>query len=73
MREEMDTLPYDRQEAIEALGLIIDEGNLIAGPFIPDGTVRVYDPETIVVWGEGPSLVEALDETWLYIQARERD
>jgi len=68
----MDTLPLDRQSTVEALGLVIDEGNLISGPFIPDGTVRIYDPETVSVWGEGDSLKEALEATWDRIQGDRR-
>jgi hypothetical protein len=45
--------------ACEALGLVLDEGCLIAGPFIPDGTSRVYDPVTSRVLGEGKTNEEA--------------
>ena len=48
------------REEVEALGLVIDEGNLIAGPFIPDGRTRIYEPETYNVRGEGQTLEEAL-------------
>lgn len=34
-------------------GLELDEGNLIQGPFIPDGMWRVYDPETRDVKAQG--------------------
>lgn len=48
------------EEQLAAQGLTVDEGNLIDGPFIPDGRVRVYrgdDPWDIV--GEGDTLGEA--------------
>lgn len=31
------------EEALAAEGLTVDHGNLIGGPFIPDGTVRICD------------------------------
>lgn len=46
---------------IERAGLAVDEGNLIAGPFIPDGTVRIYDPDTLDVRGEGATLADAYE------------
>lgn len=34
------------RERLAQMGLELDEGNVIGGPFIPDGTYRVYDPDT---------------------------
>jgi hypothetical protein len=48
------------QERVQELGLILDEGNLIDGPFIPDGTLRVHppdDPFQILAQGEDPAEV----------------
>lgn len=48
------------EEQLAALGYTVDHGDLIAGPFIPDGAVRIYrgdDPYDIV--GEGDTLEEA--------------
>lgn len=49
----------DVRLAIKGLGLKLDEGGLIDGPFIPDGTIRIYDPETHSILGSGDSLIEA--------------
>jgi len=48
------------EEQLVALGYTVDHGNLIDGPFIPDGTVRIYrddDPWDIV--GQGDTLEDA--------------
>lgn len=48
------------EEQLVALGYTVDHGDLIAGPFIPDGTVRVYrgdDPWDVA--GEGATLEDA--------------
>jgi methylmalonyl-CoA mutase cobalamin-binding subunit len=48
------------RELLEERDLVLDEGCLIAGPFIPDGTVRIYaegDPYTVL--GEGQTIQEA--------------
>lgn len=50
----------EREAEVTNTGLEIDEGNLIAGPFIPDGNVRIYDPETLTVVAEGSNVEEAL-------------
>ena len=47
------------QALLEGAGLAVDHGDLISGPFIPDGTVRVYDPDTGDVLGEGDTLAAA--------------
>jgi hypothetical protein len=50
----------DLESQLAALGYTVDHGILIDGPFIPDGTVRVYrgdDAWDIV--GEGATLEEA--------------
>lgn len=44
-------------------GLQVDEGNVIGGPFIPDGVVRIYDDSG--VRGEGRTLEEAYNNTHL--------
>jgi hypothetical protein len=49
----------DIKLAIKGMGLKLDQGCLIDGPFIPDGTIRVYDPETSAILGSGDSLTEA--------------
>jgi hypothetical protein len=45
---------------VHAQGFVVDEGNLISGPFIPDGRVRIYDPETNDVLAQGRTIEEAL-------------
>ena len=48
------------EEQLVALGYTVDHGNLIDGPFIPDGTVRIYrgdDPWDIA--GQGATLEDA--------------
>lgn len=50
------------QEILERAGLAVDHGDLISGPFIPDGTVRVYDPDTDRVLGSGDTLAAAFAE-----------
>lgn len=55
--------PVDEREIEEALaaeGITVDHGNLIGGPFIPDGTVRILDWYSNVV-GEGRTLAEAVE------------
>lgn len=41
------------------LGFDVDLGNVIGGPFIPDGTVRIYETASNNVIAQGPSLEEA--------------
>jgi len=50
----------ERRECIEAAGYVIDEGNLIAGPFISDGRVRIYCADTHNVVCEERTLKEAV-------------
>jgi hypothetical protein len=50
------------REEIDSWGLAIDEGNLIGGPFISDGKVRIYDPDTSSVKGEGVNIEEAWED-----------
>ena len=40
----------------------VDEGNVIGGPFIPDGRVRIYHRLTNHVESEGATLEEAYSE-----------
>jgi len=48
------------REACEELGLVLDEGNLIQGPFIPDGTCRIYpEGEPYQILGSGSTPEEA--------------
>lgn len=47
------------RESIERQGFAIDEGNVIGGPFTPDGTVRIYEAASGIVHGEGSTLAEA--------------
>lgn len=47
---------------LEEAELAVDHGNLISGPFIPDGTVRIYRPETLSILGRGATLVEAVED-----------
>lgn len=49
------------EEALEAEGLIIDRGDLIWGPFIPDGIIRILDGAGSVV-GQGRTLEEAVGD-----------
>jgi len=52
--QEIQTICFDK-------GWTVDFGDLIEGPYIPDGTVRVYaedDPYEII--GEGKTLSEAV-------------
>jgi len=48
------------KERLEAEGYVIDEGNLIAGPFIPDGRCRIYDPTSMHIVAEGRTVEKAL-------------
>ena len=51
------------QEDLEKLsehGLLVDEGNLIQGPFIPDGRVRIYRESDHSVVAEGRTYEEAV-------------
>jgi hypothetical protein len=48
---------------LERAGLAVDDGGTIGSPFIPDGTVRVYDPDTLRVLGRGDTLTEAFADT----------
>jgi len=52
-------------EILERAGLAVDEGDRISGPFIPDGTVRIYDPETDSLLASGSSLAEAFENVQL--------
>jgi hypothetical protein len=47
------------REILERAGLAVDEGDLISGPFIPDGTTRIYDPDSNRVLGAGDTLAAA--------------
>lgn len=47
------------REILERAGLAVDDGTRISGPFIPDGTVRIYDPETDSMLASGRTLAEA--------------
>jgi hypothetical protein len=54
------------EEQLVALGYTVDHGDRIDGPFIPDGTVRIYrddDPWDIV--GHGDTLKDAASEAGL--------
>lgn len=44
---------------IRDLNLAVDDGMTIGSLFIPDGTYRIYDPETSAVLAEGGDLREA--------------
>ena len=37
----------------------MDDGGTIGGPFIPDGTTRIYDPDSSCVLGAGDTLAAA--------------
>lgn len=50
------------QERLSAEGFLIDEGNLIGGPFIPDGRCRIYNPTSMYILAEGRTLEEAIRE-----------
>lgn len=47
------------EEALAGIGLTVDRGDLIDGPFIPDGTVRICDRGASVL-AEGRTLEEAV-------------
>ena len=52
-----DMTDEEVQAACDALGLVLDGGCLIQGPFIPDGTCRIYpkdEPYQILGSGETP-------------------
>jgi len=50
----------DIRRLLEERELVLDEGCLISGPFIPDGTVRIYaEDNPYAVLGEGQSIQEA--------------
>lgn len=48
--------------AVELDGFHVDHGDQIDGPWIPDGTVRIYDPSTLNIYGYGRTVEEALDD-----------
>jgi hypothetical protein len=53
----------DVRRELDERGLVLDEGNLISGPFIPDGTVRIYHPDDpCLVLGEGATIKEAFED-----------
>lgn len=56
----------DILDALQEKELEVDHGNLIAGPFISDGRVRIYCPETHDVRGEGDTLQEAFDNVFRF-------
>lgn len=58
----------DFEALVEGLGFVLDHGNLISGPFIPDGHVRIYRPETIRVVAEGRTVAEAAAEFEAYVK-----
>ena len=50
----------DIQDFFQELGLVLDEGNLISGPYIPMGYVRIYaEEEPYNILGEGNTVEEA--------------
>lgn len=52
--QEIQTICFDR-------GWTVDFGDRTDGPFIPDGTVRIYDGEEFTdILGEGKTLIEAV-------------
>jgi hypothetical protein len=54
---------------VEAEELVLDDGCGIGGPYIPDGIVRIYDPEDCYnVLGSGETAEEAWDEYWRWAQ-----
>ena len=50
------------REILERAGLAVDDGMTIGTLFIPDGTVRIYAPETGSLLGSGSTLAEAFAE-----------
>jgi hypothetical protein len=68
MTKEVMTDKEIREECAR-LGLRLDEGDLIGGPFIPDGHYRIHpinDPYTVL--GHGYSPQEAWDDLPFRIQ-----
>jgi len=47
-------------DALERAGFSVDDGCRIGGPFIPDGTTRIYDEDTTIL-SEGETLAEAVE------------
>ncbi len=50
------------EEKVAEMGLAIDNGATIGGPFIPDGTTRIYDPETYSMKACGKTLESAFED-----------
>lgn len=51
---------------LEERGFELDEGNLIAGPFIPDGRWRVYRTDDHLVIAEGCDLADVMENFNFY-------
>jgi hypothetical protein len=54
------------RQVLEAQGLVVDDGNLISGPFIPDGRVRIHSPGSVSILGDGSTLAEAYADFCLH-------
>lgn len=48
-----------RLKILERAGLAVDDGGTIGTPFIPDGTVRIYELETGNLVSSGDTLADA--------------
>jgi hypothetical protein len=48
-------------DTLDKMGLGVDFGVGVGGPFIPDGIVRIYHSETLWVVSFGDTLQEAYD------------
>lgn len=50
------------EAALAEHGLALDAGNVIGGPFIPDGIYRIYRPGDLGIVGSGSTLEAAIDD-----------
>ena len=55
---------------LEEHGLIVDFGNRISGPFIPDGYVRIHKDDNFTVVGEGSTLEAAVESLPVQFQKK---
>jgi len=43
-------------------GLVLSYGDEIAGPWVCDGTIRIYDPESMRILAQGRSLLRVCED-----------
>jgi hypothetical protein len=58
---------FDFRAALDEHNLVVDEGNVIGGPFIPDGRYRLYVIDTHDVICEAKTHTDLIEEfeSWL--------